>query len=123
VIFCFIRAPGEPTGSFDLSMVGTILIQEYRKEKPSLSAVLEESFFSSSQQSRPYPGTHKHSIRKNFSQKFPAMTLSMKLLFILFDFGREEPSINISYSKTSNPKICNLVLAPVLPWLAAQPRR
>lgn len=91
---------GDPKKPFDVTKVGAILVQiNYRQQTTSPSHILNEDFFS--------PDSGKTESRSN-RQTFKHVIVNdpkTKLLFILLDFGSEQDSVDVTYSKASNPTI------------------
>lgn len=90
---------GDLKKPFDVTKVGAILVQiKYRQQTISPSDVFNEDFFSpdAKTESRPSRQTFKDVIVNDPKSK---------LLFILLDFGSEQGSVDVTYSKASNPTI------------------
>jgi hypothetical protein len=95
---------GDPDQPFDLTKVGAILVQvKNRKETSTVSSILREDFFSVEGLS-PYKGTHQPWERRDF-QHIIFDKPGVKLLFLLLDLGTDEVSVEVSYSKATNPRI------------------
>jgi hypothetical protein len=91
---------GDPNKPFDLTKVGAIMVQDKNRGRASKpSQLLDEDFFPISG-----PEPRQTPLRKNFSNIIfddPAA----KLLYLLFDFGTDNVSLEVSYSKATNPRI------------------
>jgi hypothetical protein len=95
---------GDPDQPFDPTKVGAILVQvKNRKEKSTVSLILSEVFFSVEGPS-PYEGTRQPWERRDF-QHVIFDKPGVKLLFLLLDLGTDEVSVEVSYSKATNPRI------------------
>jgi len=95
---------GDPNQPFDPTKVGAILVQvKNRKERSTPSSILKEDFFPV-EGPQPREGTGQPWLRRNF-QYIVFNTPGAKLLFLLLDLGTDEASIEVSYSKATNPRI------------------
>ena len=119
---------GEPTGSFDLSKVGTILIQEYRKEKSSLSAALEEIILFVVAAISFLPGYSQTFDSQKFQRIIvddPSMKLLSVIAYCLSSSTLVERILPLTFhiQKPQTKRYAIQSQTPVLPWLAAQSRR
>jgi hypothetical protein len=83
-----------------MTKVGAILVQyknRARRSKPS--QLLGEGFFTVSG-----PRPRQDSMKKSFDNVI-SNNPSVKILSLLFDFGRNDISLEVSYSKAVNPRI------------------
>jgi len=91
---------GDPDQQFDLTKVGAILVQDKNRVRGSKpSQLLGEDFFTVFG-----PKPRQDSIRKSFDNII-SNNPTVKLLYLLFDFGTNDVSLEVSYSKAVNPRI------------------
>lgn len=85
---------------FDPDQVGVIFVQvKYRKQKSTPGSILGESFFNVN-------GPPPREVAPSSRPQSTIFNSGVKSLFLLFDLGIDPPeSVNVSYSKCSNPRI------------------